>query len=207
MKPTILINFKTYKQGKGVLKLAKIIEKFNKDIIIAVSPADVYEISKKTKLKVYSQHVDPFKPGRYTGYIIPEDIKKDGATGTCLNHSEHKLPFKVLKETIKRCKETKLKTAIFASNLNEAKKIKTLKPDMIIIEPPELVAGKKSVSKAKPELIKNISKELKAKFLVGAGIHNKEDVQIATKLGASGVALSSAITKSKNPKKVLEKLF
>lgn len=207
MKPTIVINFKTYKSGKDALKLARIIERFDKSIIVGVQPSHLNEISKKTKLKVYSQHVDYFKPGRNTGYIIPEAIKKDGAKGTFLNHSEHKLPFRILKKTIKHCKEVKLKTIVFASNLKEAKKIQKLKPNLLIIEPPELVATKTSVSQEKPELIKNISKKLKTKFLVGAGIHTKEDVKIALKLGASGVALSSALTKSKNPKKVLKDLF
>ncbi len=202
-----VINFKTYKTGKDALKLAKTIEKFNKNIIIGVQPSHLNEIATKTKLKVYSQHVDQFKPERHTGYIIPETIKKDGAKGTFLNHSEHKIPFRILKKTIKVCKETKLKTIVFASNLKEAKRIQKLKPDLLIIEPPELVATKTSVSKEKPELIRNISKKLKTKFLVGAGIHTKEDVKIALKLGASGVALSSAITRSKNPKKVLKDLF
>ena len=34
MKPLIVINFKTYKQGEKALKLAKIIEKIDKNIII-----------------------------------------------------------------------------------------------------------------------------------------------------------------------------
>ena len=101
MKSTNVINFKTYKKGIDALKLAKIIERFDKDIIVGVQPSHLNEIAKKTKLKVYSQHVDYFKPGRHTGYIIPEAIKKDGAKGTFLNHSEHKLPFRILKKTIK----------------------------------------------------------------------------------------------------------
>ena len=96
---------------------------------------------------------------------------------------------------------------VFASNLKEAKKIQKLKPELLIIEPPELVATKTSVSQEKPELIEKISKKLKTKFLVGAGIHTREDVTTAIKLGAAGVALSSAITKSKTPRTVLQKLF
>lgn len=207
MKSTNVINFKTYKKGIDALKLAKIIERFDKDIIVGVQPSHLNEIAKKTKLKVYSQHVDYFKPGRHTGYIIPEAIKKDGAKGTFLNHSEHKLPFRILKKTIKRCKEAKLKTIVFASTLKEAKRIQRLKPDLLIIEPPELVATKTSVSQEKPELIEKISKKLKSKFLVGAGIHTNQDVTTALRLGASGVALSSALTKSKTPRKVLQKLF
>ena len=83
---------------------------------------------------------------------------------------------------------------VFVSNLKQAKKIEELKPDYLIFEPPELVAGKKSVSKTKPELIKKISKNLKMKFLVGAGIHSREDVKKALELGAYGIAVSSALS-------------
>jgi len=206
-KPLIVINLKTYKQGKDVIKLAKAIEKVDDKIIIGVQASDVYEINKATKLKVYAQHVDPFEQGRNTGFILPEAVKADGAKGTFLNHSEHKVKYGNLKKTIKRCKETGLKTMVFAKDLREAKKIKRWKPDYIIIEPPELVAGKKSVSKAKPELIEKISKKLRSKFLVGAGIKTNEDVKIAMKLGASGIAVSSAITKAKNPSKKIKELI
>lgn len=207
MKPITIINFKTYKQGTQAVKLAKDIQKYNKEIIIGVPASDIYEITKATKLRVFAEHVDFFKPGRHTGYIIPEAVKKDKAKGTFLNHSEHRLPFRIIKKTVKRCKKINLKTAIFAASLKEAKKIKKLKPDYLIIEPPELVAGKVSVSKAKPDLISKISKKLKYPFLIGAGIKNKKDVEIALKLGAKGIAVSSAITKSKNPKSALKKLL
>jgi triosephosphate isomerase len=208
-KPIIVINFKTYKQatGKNALKLAKAIESVDKKIIIGVQAPDIEAISKKTKLKVYSEHVDYFEQGRNTGFILPEDIKKNGAKGSFLNHSEHKLKFDVLKKTIKRCKKIKLKTLVFASDLKEAKKIQKLKPDYLVIEPPELVGGKISVSKSKPELIEKISKNLKMKFLVGAGIHTNKDIKKALELGAEGIAISSAITKAKNPKKVLRGLL
>lgn len=207
MTPIIVINFKTYKQGKAAIKLAKAIEKVNKNIIVGVQASDIEEIARKIKLRVYSQHVDYFKPGRHTGYTIPEAVKKDGAVGTFLNHSEHKLKFPILAKTIARCKQVKLKTMVFASDLKQAKKIERLRPDYLIFEPPELVAGKISVSKAKPNLIKKISKNIKTKFLVGAGIHSKEDAKTALKLGASGIAMSSVITTSKSPYKKLKEII
>jgi len=207
MKLIIVVNFKTYKQGSNAIKLAKAIEKVGKDIIIGVQASDILEITKATKLKIFAQHVDYFSPGRHTGYILPEAVKRDKAAGTFLNHSEHKLNYETLKKTVNRCKKIGLKTMVFANNLKEAEKIQKLKPSYIIIEPPELVAGKKSVSKAKPDLIRNIKKKIRMKFLVGAGIHTKEDVKIAMKLGASGIALSSAITKARNPRKKLRELI
>ncbi len=207
MKPLIVVNLKTYQQGKEVIELAKKIQEVDKNIIIAAQASDIFELTKSTKLKVYAQHVDYFLPGRFTGYIIPEAIKKDKATGAFLNHSEHKLTCSTIQKTIARCKKLKLKTMVFVKDLVEAKKIEKLKPDYLIYEPPELVAGKISVSTAKPEVIKNFSKNIKTPFLVGAGIKNNQDLKVAMKLGASGVALSSAVTTSKNPQKVLRELI
>ncbi|MGY4884648.1 MAG: triose-phosphate isomerase [Nanobdellota archaeon] len=207
MKPLVVINLKTYQQGEKSLKIAKEIEKVDKNIILGVQASDIYEITKKTKLKIYAQHVDYFEPGRNTGYILPEAVKKDGAIGTFLNHSEHKLSYEILKRTIERCKKLKLKTLVFANSLREAEKIQKLKPDYLAIEPPELVAGKKSVSTEKPELISSIKRKIRMRFLVGAGIHTNEDVKIAMKLGAAGIAISSAITKAKNPNKKLKELI
>jgi len=206
MKPIVIINLKTYKQGSDVLKLAKIIEKVDKKIIVGVQPTDIYRISKSTKLKVYSQHVDYQEIGRNTGFILPEAVKAEGARGVFLNHSEHRLDFKIIKRTFKRCKNIGLEVTIFAKDLRQAKKIKKLKPNYLIIEPPELVAGKISVSKAKPDLIENIGKKLKYDFIVGAGIKTNEDLKIAIKLGAKGIALSSAFTKAKNPGEILRSL-
>ena len=98
---------------------------------------------------------------------------------------------------------------VFVKDLKQAKQIEKLKPDYLIYEPPKLVAGKISVSTAKPEIIKNLSKKLKrtTKFLVGAGIKTREDINTSMKLGASGVAFSSVITKAKDPHKKLKELI
>ncbi|MFW6283077.1 MAG: triose-phosphate isomerase [Minisyncoccales bacterium] len=204
MKPVIIINFKTYKKGKDVVRLAKSAEKINKNIIIGVSPVDIKNVVEATSLRVYSQHVDYYEPGRYTGYIIPEAVKAAGAKGCFLNHSEHKLDFKIIKKTIERCRKIGLKTAVFAANLKEAKNIEKLKPDYLIVEPPELVAGNVSVSDAKPEFIKKIADNLKSNFIVGAGIKTGKDVKKALELGAKGIAVSSAVTKAKKPENVLK---
>lgn len=201
-----IVNFKTYKQGKEVVNFAKRIQKVDNKIIVGIQASDIREVVKGSRLRVYAQHVDYFTKGRNTGYILPEAVKTDGAVGTFLNHSEHRLRFDVLKKTIKRCKQIGLKTAVFASDLGETVKIKKLHPDILIIEPPELVGGKISVSSARPELIRTISDKLKSRFLVGAGIHSRKDVEVALRLGASGIAVSSSVMTSRNPEKVLREL-
>lgn len=203
----ILVNFKNYKTGKAALKLAKLIEKINNKILVAVPATDLEEISKKTKLKVYAQHVDYQKPGRGTGYIIPEDLKKLSVKGSILNHSEHRIPKKNIRKTIQRLKKVKLKSIICIKNLKELSEIKSLKPYAIAYEDPSLIATNKSITRFnKSSLIKfvKVLKNTKIIPLCGAGINSIEDIIEAKKIGCRGVLISSAISNSKNPEVLLK---
>lgn len=212
MKNLILVNFKDYKQAifdKG-LRLAKICEsvskKYKKDIWIAVEAADTYRISRNVKIKVLVQHIDPVEPYRSTGFIEANDVKANGAYGTLLNHSEHKLKFADLKKAVKLAKRVKLKVVICAATPTEVNKVKVLKPNYIAIEPPELIAGNISVSKAKPQIITKSIKLTKIKVLCGAGIKTKDDVKKAIQLGSRGILVSSGIVLNKNPRKLLTEM-
>jgi len=157
-------------------------------------------------LPVYCQHVDWQKPGRGTGFVLPEAVKADGAVGVFLNHSEHKLKWGGLKRTVRRCREVGLKVLIFASGLKEARRVRKLRPDYLVVEPPELVGGKVSVS-SKPGYVLNLKKKLGCDFLVGAGVHSREDVRIALRDGACGIAVSSGVVKARNPGRKLRELL
>ncbi len=213
MKPVYIVNFKTYKEaaGKRALVLAKACEKVSRkrraNVIVCLQPADIC-ISKKISIPVFAQHVDSAEPGQTTGYVTAYDIKKDGAKGTLLNHSEHKIPFAKLRKAVSACRKMKLKIAVCASTPAEAKKVSVLKPDYIAIEPPELIGGKISVSEAKPEVILKTTRMIrKIPVLCGAGIHKKDDVKKAFQLGAKGILVASAVVKARNPAKVLNDLI
>ncbi len=90
--------------------------------------------------------------------------------------------------------------------------IAKLNPDFITIEPPELIGGDISVSKANPEIIKksvDIVRKIspKAMVLCGAGIKTKEDVEKAIQLGAKGVLVASGVVKIKNLEETMEELL
>lgn len=217
MKPILVINFKTYKKatGKNALELAKKIKKADKNAIITAQVGDIEELS-KTKLKIYSQHVDNAEPGKTTGFITVEDVKTEGASGTLLNHSEHPLVFDVLKKTQKRCREKKLKTIICVKSLREVKKILNLSPEMIAFEVPELIASGKAISKFKSSSVKKFSEIVKSynkknktqiKALCGAGISTAEDVKAALDLGCRGILVSSAVVNSRNPEKLVREML
>jgi triosephosphate isomerase len=213
MKPIIVINFKTYPQATGAKseELARMCEAVAKrhdvDIRVAVQAADIYRVCHAVSIPVYAEHVDPIDPGRHTGYILPEDVKAEGAVGTLLNHSEHRVKPEVIARTVLHAKAAGLKVIICAATPKEGAEYARLKPEFVAVEPPELIGGKVSVSTAKPEVITKAVAMIKAPLLVGAGVHTGEDVKIALKLGAQGVLLASGVTKAKDPKRALEALL
>ncbi|HLD79328.1 MAG TPA: triose-phosphate isomerase, partial [Candidatus Nanoarchaeia archaeon] len=128
------------------------------------------------------------------------------------NHSERKIPFSILKKIVKDCKRNKLVVVICASSLTEVHKVTQLAPDYLAYEPPELIGGNISVTKAKPEVIakavKLVSKiNPKTKVLCGAGIQSREDIIKALQLGAKGVLIGHAVPKAKDPDKFLRRLL
>ena len=206
MKPIVVVNFKNYVIGKKVVGLARKIERVDRKVIVGVQASDVLEVVSKTKLRVFCQHVDWQKVGRGTGFVLPEAVKDDGAVGVFLNHSEHKLSWRILKRTVRRCRGVGLKVLIFASDLKEARRVRKLKPDYLVVEPPELVGGSKSVSSVKG-YVAGLAKGLKCDFLVGAGVHSREDVVSALRDGAVGVAVSSGVVGAREPGRVLRGMF
>lgn len=213
MRPLYVINFKTYRQGTGrnALKLAKVCDKVARQerarVIICVQAADIC-VSGKIGIPVFAQHIDAVEGGRKTGYVLAGDVRAEGAKGTLLNHSEHRMKLSDLKRAVRICRENRLRIIICASTPSEARKMKALKPDYIAIEPQELIGGKVSVSEARPEVITKTTGAIrKIPVLCGAGVHKKSDVKKAIELGAKGVLVSSGVVKAKNPGKVLRELI
>ena len=212
--PLILVNFKTYIEatGKRASELAKIAEKVSKetDVCIAVAPqfTDIPTISKEVEIPVFAQHIDPVTPGSHTGHILAEAVKDAGAIGTLINHSERQLVLSDIATIIKRAKEAGLTTCVCANNPEVSAAVAALNPDMLAVEPPELIGTGIPVSKAKPEVITGTIKLVRkinpnVTILCGAGITSGEDVAAALRLGTKGVLLASGVVKAKDPHKVL----
>jgi len=209
----IFLNFKTYQESSGskALSLVSIIEDVALSTQIKIIPVvqviDLKEISASTKLEVWVQKIDPVSYGANTGSVLPEEVVGSGARGTFLNHSENKISdLNLLSETVKKAKEVDLKTLVFCSSLEELEKNKSLNPDFLAYEPPELIGGTISVASAQPEIIARaatVAKDAGVPLIIGAGINSREDVKKCLELGAVGVALSSAVIKSPNPRGIL----
>jgi len=211
--PIIIVNFKTCESatGENALKLARIHEKVSCEtgisFAICVQASDIYRISQSVDIPVFAQHIDAVTYGSHTGHVLPEAVKQAGGYGTLLNHAENQLPPDVLEMSIKRAKEAGLFTCVCANTPEMAVEIAKFNPDLIAVEPPELIGGDISISNAKPEVIENaVSMVKNVKILVGAGVKTSEDVKKAIELGAFGVLLASGVTKAKNPYEVLTDL-
>jgi len=207
--PVIVVNFKTYEEatGKKALELAKKIS--GKKTIVCVQDADIRLVSGGVSIPVYAQHIDDITPGSHTGWVLPECVKDAGAKGTLLNHAEHKISNEEIEKRIERARSLGLEVIVCAESPQRVKEIANLplKPDAIAVEPPELIGGDVSVSKAKPEVItKSLKQAGKVPLLCGAGVKTGEDVRRSLELGAKGVLLASGIVKATEPAKVMKEL-
>ena len=212
--PIIALNFKTYAQafGENSLRLAKIAEEVSEQfgVTIAVAPPmiDLARVAAEVEIPVFAQHVDPYKPGSHTGSIIAEDVKAAGAVGSLVNHSEHRLRLADIGMVLERLRENDLISLLCTDTVETTKAGAALSPDMLAIEPPELIGTGIPVSKAKPEVVRGAVQAVQkinpgVHVLCGAGISTGDDVARAIELGAEGVLLASAYVKAKDPKLVL----
>lgn len=204
--PAIIVNFKLYEQstGEAAVELAKIHERVAEEtgasIGIAVSAVDLCNVVSAVGIPVFAQHVDDVGEGGYTGHISALQVRDAGAYGTLLNHAENPLENLALEKSIKRAKAAGLYVVACANTPEKGKEILKFQPDLIAVEPPDLIGGDISVSKAGPHIIEDaVGLVGENRLLVGAGIKDSEDVKIALSLGACGVLLASGVVKAEDP--------
>jgi triosephosphate isomerase len=218
--PVLFVNFKTYEEatGKNAISLAKDAESASLEtgasVALVVQAVDLADVSAAVNLPVFAQHIDPVGYGSHTGHVLPEAVKQAGAFGTVLNHAENKRDNDFLEKAVGRAKELGLVVMACAEDLGRAKQISSFssKPDLIAVEPPELIGGDVSVSTAQPELITDSVRAVKEidsaiEVITGAGIKNGEDVKKAVELGTKGVFVASGIVKARDKKKALMDLL
>lgn len=211
--PLIIVNFKTYPNGSGDkgLELAKIHEKVAKEsgvsIAIAVQAVDLRHIAMNVDIPVFAQHFDFADEGAYTGHITAHAVKASGAYGALLNHSEKRISLDDIEESVDLARRLGLYTVVCADTPYTGKAAAELDPNMIAIEPPDLIGGEVSVCTARPQIVTDAVTMIgKDKVLVGAGIKSRADVASAIKDGAKGILVSSGIVKSMDPEKALREL-
>lgn len=186
-------------------------EKFGVMVAVAPQAADIRLVSQQAKVPVFAQHIDPIAAGSHTGHMLAESVLEAGASGVIINHSERRLRADVIEDTIARARALGLTTAVCANSPGIAEAIAALNPDMVAVEPPELIGSGVAVSKAKPEIITDTVSQIRrinkdVMILCGAGITSGNDVREALRLGTQGVILASGVVKAKNQLAAIEDL-
>ncbi len=212
--PVIIVNFKTYLESTGqkAIELAKNAEKASKEtgasIVVAPQFCDIARIAEAVEIPVFSQHIDPIKPGNSTGHILAEAIKEAGAVGTLINHAERQLKISEIEAIISLTRQKDLISCVCANNPVTTAAVAAMRPDIVSFEPPELIGSGIPVSKAQPEVVTDTVKRVRkintdVAILCGAGISQSEDVAVALKLETQGVLVASGIVKAKDQYSIL----
>ena len=217
MNALIVVNFKTYEsaQGDAAVRLAQAMAAVDATtdatMVAVVSAFDLSAVKAAApNLEVWTQHLDPIGWGSNTGWLHPETAMTCGATGSIINHAEHKVEMGHV-ETLLAQLPDDFPVCACAADIEEALVLAELAPTFIAVEPPELIGGDISVTTADPEIVSGTAQAVKAanpnvRVLCGAGVKNGDDVAMALDLGTEGVLLASGVTKAENPEDVLRDL-
>jgi len=204
----VVVNFKTYQTAHGAAAedLARIMSGIDTDarMIASVSAIDLSAVvDAAPNLEVWCQHLDPVGFGSNTGWLHPTTAIERGASGTLINHAEHKVSIEHVAMLLDQVPEG-FEVCACAADIDEARALAALVPDYVAVEPPELIGGEVSVTSADPDIVsgtaaavREVSEEVG--ILCGAGVKTGADVAKAIELGTIGVLLASGVTKAADP--------
>lgn len=212
--PFFEVGPKVYMWGERMLHLARALDriaaKYDIDVILTPQYTDIAAIAVNTeRLHIYAQHMDPVRPGRGLGAVLPEAVKEAGAVGVMLNHAERKLDMEILAATMARADEVGLATIVCADTLEEVKAIAALGPNLMVAEPTALigtgVASDMGYVKDTIAAVHAINPDIMV--LQGAGISTSQDVYNVIAAGAQATGCTSAIMAAADPEAVAEEML
>ncbi|MFB6088132.1 MAG: triose-phosphate isomerase [Haloarculaceae archaeon] len=208
----VLVNLKAYPCDPVAVAQAAADVSDDTGVRIGVAPqaADVAAVA-DTGVETWAQHVSPVDHGSHTGSTLAEAVRRAGATGTLVNHSERRLTLADIDAAVEAAERAGLETVVCANNPDQIAAVTALGPDGVAVEPPELIGTGTPVSKADPDVVTDAvaaaaNVDDSVAVFCGAGISTGEDVAAAGDLGASGVLLASGVAKADDPRAVLEDL-
>ena len=214
--PLVVVNFKTYQTAHGASaeSLARAMSSIETEarMIAVVSAFDLSSVvSAAPDLEAWCQHLDPVGFGSNTGWLHPATAIERGASGTLVNHAEHKVSLEHVAMLLEQVPEG-FEVCACAADVKEAIALAALGPDFVAVEPPELIGGDVSVTSADPEIVSGTARAVRdvsasVGILCGAGVKSGSDVSKAIELGTSGVLLASGVTKSADPVASLKDLI
>jgi len=199
--PVFEIGLKGYCWGPEAVALAveadRLAEATGITVVYDPQTVDIPAVAAATsRILVFAQHMDPVVPGRGVGAVLAE--------GTLLNHSEKPMSLGVLARAIERAQSVGLFTLAFADTPAEAAALAHLGPDIILAEPPELIATGVSAGNVMAAFVSDTVAAVKAVdpdilVMSGAGVNGPEDVERMIHLGLDGTGSSSGILRAADP--------
>jgi triosephosphate isomerase len=208
----VLVNLKAYACDPVEIATAAADVADDAGARIAVAPQTAHvERVAATGAETWAQHVSPVEHGSHTGSTLAESVVEVGATGTLLNHSERRLKLADIDSGIRTAEQASLETIVCANNPSQIGAVTALSPDMVAVEPPELIGTGTPVSHADPDIVREAVRAAESvnesvPVLCGAGISSGNDVAAAAELGSEGVLLASGVAKADDPRAALADL-
>jgi len=165
----------------------------------------------ETGIETWAQHVSPVEYGSHTGSTLAEAVAAAGATGTLLNHSEHRLKLADLADGLAAAACSGVFAHATVSRSVRAAAAAALEPDAVALEPPELIGTGTPVSRADPGIVEDAVAAVEridpeVEVFCGAGISTGDDLVAARDLGTTGVLLASGVAKADDPATALRDL-
>jgi triosephosphate isomerase len=215
--PIFEIGLKGYVYGAAAVRLAEAADRLSEDLDVSVifdpQAVDIPAVARATeRLLVFAQHMDPVAVGRGVGAVLPEALREAGAVGTLLNHSERRMTIGDINRTIRRAREVGLATLVCADSPEEAAAIAQLGPDIVLAEPPELIATSRSAATEMGGFVER-SVEMVGRIdpgiivMCGAGVQTPDDVEQMIRLGVGGTGSSSGVLKAADPVALLRAML
>jgi len=212
--PVIVINYKVYPGSIGPegLTLSRLCDEISRksgaSIVICPPATELFCVQKEVGIPVWGQAADPVEPGGRTGHVTIEMLQNVGAEGLLINHSERRLQIADIEWLVARARRLGLHTCVCANNSAVSRACAALGPDLIAVEPPELIGGDISVTSANPDIVRSSVDEVRrvnpdVRVLCGAGVKTGKDVRKAIELGAQGVLLASGVVSAKDKRATL----
>ena len=212
--PFFEVGPKAYLYGNDALELAKAAEAASREtgvsVIYTPQLTDLHLIAENTsELYLCAQHMDPIHQGKGQGSILPEAVKAAGARCVMLNHAEKPMTLEALCKAVVRAGEIGLMSVVCADSCAEASMLTQLAPDILVVEPTELigtgVTSDVELVRASTEAVKRVNPDIAV--LQGAGISTPEDVYRTIFAGADATGSSSAVCKAADPARMLREML
>lgn len=214
--PRLIVNCKAYPEAIGTRAVAlarhAVALEDEVGVAIALAPQAVdVRACVEAGVKVFGQHADVVAKPEATGSQSAAALKEAGAIGVLLNHSERRLEASRIALHVDHVRAAGLLSLLCTKDAAESGALAKTRPDLLAVEPPELIGGDVSVTTADPDVVRRSVDAVarsapNVRVLCGAGVKTGVDVARALELGAYGILVASGVTRAKDPSRALRDL-